>query len=114
MPPACLSMNGRAHWAVKNKATKAARSRAWFETVNAGGEGHSWPAATIKYEFVFTENRARDDDNFITRMKPIRDGIADAGLVVNDSVFTTLPAVLRVDRTAKEPHVIVTITKGTP
>lgn len=111
IPPACLSMNWRGHWSVRAKATKNQRRNAWLSLVNRIGKPPEWPAATIQYEFVFKQNRSRDDDNFVTRMKPIRDGIADAGLVVNDSVFTTLPAVLRVDKAATEPHVIVTISK---
>ena len=111
IPPRCLSMNGRSHWRVKAKATKAARANAHAIALEACSHRPLWAMATIQYTFVFTERRERDDDNFITRMKPCRDGIADAGIVINDHVFTTLPTVLRVDRTAARPHVIVTVSK---
>lgn len=45
--------------------------------------------ATIRATFYLA--RKRDDDGLIAWLKPFRDGLADAGIVRNDSAFTMLP-----------------------
>ena len=111
LPAKELSPNWRGHWAVKDKARKAARSEAWAETYLRlqGRDGPRWKAASIQYTFFFKDKRTRDDDNFASRCKPIRDGIADAGMVCNDSQFTTLPVQMFVDH--ESPRLQVTVTE---
>ena len=49
-------------------------------------------------------NRTRDEDNFIASLKATLDGIADAGLVANDSTFRFVgPIVWKIDK--KNPRV---------
>ena len=44
-----------------------------------------WEAATVHLTFHMAKRR--DADGLLAWVKPLLDGIADAGVVVNDSVF---------------------------
>lgn len=96
-PSSALSPNGGvARWD-QIKATKAAKNYAWAMTIELMGPlgivRGSWrgPIA-VTYTFHAKNDRGRDDDNFIRRMKPARDGIAMA-LGVDDKLFNLQPVV---------------------
>lgn len=42
--------------------------------------------ADVRVTFVVPDNRRRDIDNLIGTVKPLLDGIVDAGLIVDDSI----------------------------
>ena len=44
-----------------------------------------WPCVSVVYDWYFTIKRDRDDDNYIAACKAYRDGIVDAGLVLDDN-----------------------------
>jgi len=106
IPNKILSPNARPHWAAKAKAVKAHRQIAYL-TASTRSQGH-WRSATIRYTFYWPTKAKRDDDNAVAMCKAYRDGIADAGVVVNDSAFSTLPPVMLHDK--KNPRVEIEIT----
>lgn len=78
IPERALSPNGRpAHWAVKRKATAAARSAARLTTLNLKrGLRVPMPVAySLRY---FWPSTPRDDDNAIASVKAALDGICEA------------------------------------
>ena len=113
LPPKELNPNiaRRTHWAVKGRKVGRYRAEADFLTQDAireqGPRGIPWKAATVRVTFYFRDRRRRDRDNLLASLKAGFDGIADAGVVVNDSEFTYRPVVVEVD--AKNPRVLVVI-----
>jgi Holliday junction resolvase RusA-like endonuclease len=59
--------------------------------------------------FYWPDKRRRDDDNASASLKAYRDGVADAGLVSDDSSIRALPAVLDMDK--QNPRVQITLTR---
>lgn len=109
-PAIALSPNSRDRWG-QIKAKRAAKEAAYYLTKELMGQLRIRPGSwvgpvTVQYTFYPKTNRTRDDDNFISRMKSARDGIAQA-LGINDASFITMPAVFA-DKTAK-PRVVVTM-----
>ena len=94
LPPKELHPNARPHWAQKAKATKKYRSDAKWATLYAmdiSETNGEWPTATVKATFYVKTNHKRDADNMLASLKAAMDGLADAGLIVNDSGLTHLP-----------------------
>lgn len=111
-PSADLSPNGRVHHMALYRAKKKAKNAACGMTKAAMGPlgivHGSWVGPiTVQYVFHPAMDRDRDDDNFASRMKAARDGMALA-LGVNDSGFTQLPPVFGEKR--KPACVLVTLT----
>jgi crossover junction endodeoxyribonuclease RusA len=116
LPARELSPNWRGHWARKSKATKALRKEAaWRASLEQGGElggsfdRREWEAATVLLKFYFKDKRRRDRDNLLASCKAIFDGLADAGVVVNDAAFAYMPVLTDVDKA--NPRVVVTVTE---
>lgn len=110
IPNKILSPNARPHWAAKAKAVKAHRRDAWLLACGSIFHNSIWEKATIRYTFYWPTKAKRDDDNAVAMCKAYRDGIADAGVVVNDSAFSTLPPVMLHDK--KNPRLEIQITKS--
>lgn len=112
IPHKSLSPNARVHWATKAKHTRTFRRLAYATAIMSlwGTIKTKWPAATIQMTFFWPTNRRRDKDNADASMKAARDGFADAGIVVNDCAFVTLPSVFAVDK--NNPRVEVEILEG--
>jgi len=109
LPPKVLSPNARCHWAVKSKAVKLYRfgariiaMREWDSTRDPLEE------CDILCVFHFKDRRKRDRDNLLASMKSAFDGIADAGIVANDSSFRHQ---VEIGDPSAEPHVEITITE---
>jgi crossover junction endodeoxyribonuclease RusA len=118
-PPAGLSPNDREDWHVKAKAAKQYRYDCGIDATNAKNahlsrtfvppyklplEGH----ATVTITFVLTSMRRRDFDNLIASFKAGMDGIVDAGILRDDSVWCYTPT-YRVEL-GKKPAVRVEVT----
>ena len=108
-PPKELSPNFRGHWSKKARAAKRYRHASYMASLEAkfvipktDGKLHLW------IDFHPPSNRRIDDDNCLTRFKPLRDGIADY-LGVDDCRFVSHPLV---KEAVKGGKVIVRITKG--
>lgn len=96
-PSADLSPNGGvARWPAI-LATKKAREYAWGLALSlmkpSGIQRGTWRGPVrVQYTFHAKHDRDRDDDNFIRRMKPARDGIAKA-LGMDDASFALEPVI---------------------
>jgi hypothetical protein len=114
-PSDALSPNGRVHHFTRARAAKSAKTYAHGMTLAAMGplgiiKGTWRGPVTVQYTFHPSIDRARDDDNFIARMKAARDGAALA-LGIDDRHFTTLPAIFGAK--ARPAFVEMTLTPAT-
>jgi len=112
LPMPELSPNARCHWATKAKITKAYSQWAWAKSLKAIGNAAPprWKDATVECHFYFADRRHRDRDNAMASLKPAFDGLADAGVVCNDSGLTQLPAIMDVDRVNPRVELLVVPT----
>ena len=88
-PDSRLSPNARGHWRIKEKARQAAIDTAYWVTLAEWQKiGKPKFLGFVKVYMTFCPPRRRsyDDDNLISRMKYLRDGMAKA-LRVDDGVF---------------------------
>lgn len=110
-PSKDLSPNGRVHWARKAKAAKEARYIAGVLTMGARWQEKALPDGRLHLwiDFYPPTRRLPDDDNMLTRVKPYRDGIADA-LGIDDKRFISHPFVK--DEVRKGGEVRIRITGG--
>ena len=109
LPPKVLSPNARCPWAVKSKAVKLYRFGARVVAMSEWDSARD-PLAEcdILCVFHFKDRRKRDRDNLLASMKSAFDGIADAGIVANDSSFRHQ---VEIGDPCAEPHVEITITE---
>lgn len=83
-----MTMNQRKHWRWVAKQKKL-----WRETAHLMGRAHldDWQSikvdgrATIEFIFPVTQNRRRDPHNYYPTVKPIVDGLTDAGFWLDDT-----------------------------
>ena len=114
IPHKHLSPNARPHWRAKAKAVKGYRQGACFETHTAiecrvGDHPPNWGSASVLVRAYFKDKRKRDKDNIQASLKAAFDGLADAGLIDNDSGLTHLPMEVLVDK--KNPRIELVVTK---
>lgn len=94
IPSRAVSKNCR-NWAVKAKATKAARDEACQAALIARVQGdilRKWWGATATVKFFVATKHKRDPMNLMDRCHPFWDGIEDAGLVTDDCHILAAPA----------------------
>ena len=91
VPDQVLSPNARPHWAVKRRAVKAARELAWGEA-RARWCWHGAPMRRVRLALFWTiiGRRCPDLDNLNASCKAYLDGIADAGVIADDSARTVV------------------------
>ena len=94
LPPKQLHPNARTHY--MSKARKAAEARhdaalAGMKAMRDAGNPEPFTKATALLRYYFKRGRRRDNDNMLAWAKSYFDGLADAGVIVNDSGFTHLP-----------------------
>lgn len=80
-PP--LSMNDRMHWRPKSQWTKTLRQTAWALAKQA-----RIPAlGSCRVGLLYTppDRQRRDEDNLFATLKPLADGLVDAGVVADDT-----------------------------
>lgn len=111
LPPRILTPNGRGHWAAKDRATGECRTLAEM-AVRSIGRFPRWEGATLRPVFYWPVKRRRDDDNAAASLKAYRDGIADAGLVSDDSQIHAVRPVC--ERDADNPRVEIHLTPAIP
>ena len=109
IPPKALSPNARVHWAALAKAKRSYRRTAWALALEATACRRPQHArATVQATFYHRTARRRDGDNLLASLKAAFDGIAEAGIVANDSGMTHLPTIQRID--TRNPRVEITIS----
>ena len=94
---------------IRGKRTKERRALCKALAAAQQIESAPWPAATLQAHFLFETKRKRDGDNLTAWIKSTVDGIADSGIVKDDSDFTHLPSTYGVDREC--PRLEITITR---
>lgn len=84
-PP--LTANRRLHWGEQAKLTKRIRTELAWRVKAAINSGKLTPAQRVRVQlrYIPKTNRNRDTDNLWPTLKPICDGIVDAGLVHDDT-----------------------------
>jgi hypothetical protein len=87
-PPSSLSGHAKGHWRAKAATTKKHREWACLATLEwLRGDFRSFGDGDIRVHVRFVPpDRRGDRTNFVNRLKPYFDGIADA-LGVNDARF---------------------------
>jgi len=74
--------------------------------------GQKWetlPKAAILVRFMLPDGRRRDLDNLIASVKPLLDGIVDAGIIADDSTSCILTFSTWTELRPKEPGTIFEI-----
>jgi hypothetical protein len=110
LPARKLSPNARTHWAEKAKLTRSARKVAYFAALEALNlrRPPGWLKARLEVRAFFKTRNFPDPDNLTASMKSSIDGIADAGIIVNDRALWPERPVFRVDK--MNPRVELTIS----
>jgi len=109
--PPSLNKLMRMHWAAKSRL-RSKYGNAVFALLSAKGwrfrEKNNIPRASVKI-IVYQRTRRLDQDNLIGGMKPLIDGMRDAGVIRNDSpAWIDFPAPVQgVDR--EYPRVAITV-----
>ena len=85
-PP--LTMNGRMHWAVKGRVTKQVRQDAW--TLARALKIRPMGAVITELVWFKGDNRRADAVNIAATLKPLEDGLVDAGVLPDDSADRVL------------------------
>lgn len=114
LPPPELHPNARPHYMAKAAKTKRYRMDAYLVALHARREARHvlpWPSASVRVTRYAKTKRRADRDNVLASLKAAFDGIADAGVVLDDSQLTYLPVVMAVDAT--DPRVEIELTEGT-
>ena len=109
LPRRELSPNSRCHWRLKARVVAHHRTTARVMVCMSTHTPPAYRAASCEPRFFFAQNRKRDRDNLLASLKSSFDGLADGGLIVNDSAMTYLPVVVAIDRT--NPRVELHITE---
>ena len=107
IPDKTLSPNARSHWGAKATAKKNARGEAYIIGLASDLCNQMWEIASTHVVYYHTMNRRRDADNYLARLKSTFDGLADAGIIRNDSGFVHYPIVFKIDK--ENPRVEITI-----
>ncbi len=111
LPTKYLSPNARCHWRTKAEAVKAYRSiTRWAAATRKPAGWETVDAASVRCKFYFRVQRKRDRDNLLSMMKPAFDGLADAGIIANDSGFTYLPIEFGYDKTRERVEIEIVPT----
>lgn len=80
-PP--LSMNDRRHWRAKHQWTHTLRGTACLLARSTGIPHLDACSVTLVYHP--RDRRRRDEDNLFATLKPLADGLVDAGVVTDDT-----------------------------
>jgi hypothetical protein len=94
LPSRTLHPNARPHWRVLAAAKKKAREDAWLAAYHAMSpelhkslEESPMKRATVQATFYKRTRHVSDRDGALSSIKAALDGIADAGVIHNDSGF---------------------------
>jgi crossover junction endodeoxyribonuclease RusA len=86
------SPNARSHWAAKANATSRLRALARAAALALPADSRQlWASANARVVLGVPDRRRRDTDNIIASCKAVFDGLADAGVVLDDCGFTHHP-----------------------
>lgn len=106
-----LSLNAREHWRVKAKRVSEVRQLTATLTRNA-----NVPALkhiSVELHYVPRDKRRRDPLNLVATLKPIEDGIVDAGVIPDDTPNYLTSVMPVIDEPNHKTPTIYFIIKGT-
>jgi crossover junction endodeoxyribonuclease RusA len=107
-PP--LSLNDRGHWAARHRRVREVR-RVAAALVRAQHIPRL-DRCEVTLHYVPRDGRTRDTDNLVATLKPIADGIVDAGVVKDDSpAFMAKPEPVIEEPDPRDPHLYVIIRR---
>lgn len=113
IPDKVLSPNARAHWAVKARATRETRQAAYLLATKAlreqGMKPPKWETAEAHVTFYWPTAHRRDRDNAQRRLKPVWDGLQDAGVVEDDAGLIHYPPTMSKDASNPRVEVVVKV-----
>jgi crossover junction endodeoxyribonuclease RusA len=107
-PTQMLTLNQREHWAPAAVKKKAWRSAAYFHArsnhvpLQAG-------RCVVSLSLPVADNRRRDGHNWVSTLKPVVDGLVDAGVFPDDSTPYVLTLEPSFHLRATNPNVILRI-----
>jgi len=111
-PPLSLNDRGRSHWP-KTRLTREIRGVANILAREA--RVPALAACTVALHYVPRDNRRRDTDNLVATLKPLADGLVDAGIVPDDTPgLMGKPEPLIHPANPRDPHLYLVITEVTP
>lgn len=105
-------MNQRKHWTWTSKRKRAWREAAYYTALQwQGSPSNRLLEGThlVSFRFPMATNRRRDPHNYYPTIKPIIDGLTDAGLWPDDT--SEYVATMEPVFTSKDEPVIVLIRK---
>ena len=108
LPPRELSPNARPHYLAKAEIVKAYRRGAYLKAL-VWQPRSPLALARVTARFWFKDRRRRDRDNLLASLKAAFDGLADAGVVADDSRMIHMPVECDVDR--RRPRVEITVER---
>lgn len=107
-----LSLNGRLHWAERNRRNATWKKAAWALAVAA----HIPPLERVAIvgEYQPPDRRKRDEDNLVLTMKSAIDGIASTGCVPSDSSDHVRYDGCRIGERYPKGRLVLTVTELAP
>lgn len=105
------SLNGREHWAVKNRKAQAWRSATRLLALEA--KVPPLERISVRLDYWPKDKRRRDRDNLMGVVKHCIDGLRDAKVIVDDDADTvtfTAPTI-HPPRADKQPTWLLTVTE---
>lgn len=92
-PGRLMSLNDRDHWATRNRLTKAWRGTTGWAALQLP-KSFRPAVGKVLVEVVLPVRRMqrRDGHNFVATVKPIIDGLVDAGVVADDDTSRLVTA----------------------
>ena len=107
-PP--LTANQRMHWAPKAELTRFVRNWARRSFANVTFEKHP---IVVEMTWYVGDRRRRDSDNAVSTLKPLADGLVDAGVVPDDTpeyMDKRMPQI--VYRPGQPAQIVLTVRSG--
>lgn len=85
LPPGMelLSLNGREHWAARNRTFQSLKKAAWAMLVNA--RIPALELVTVRVVYEPPDRRPRDPDNLAATVKPLVDAVVAARIIPDDT-----------------------------
>lgn len=111
-PP--LTANDRHHWSKKARLTRNLRQYAAWEATRL--RIPTYPRITVSLVWVVKDKRRRDGgENLTPTMKPLIDGLVDAGVVADDDQHHVIRIMPTIDyRPTETPHLELTVGPVVP
>lgn len=78
-PP--ISLNSRMKWQQSSRINRDLRAEARYRSARIPRLAH----ADVTLDWVVVDKRRRDEDNMFATLKPLADGLVDAGIVPDDT-----------------------------